>query len=390
MRTTAGTLYWDSDGNAANGQTDGSGTWTGGTNWLSGANDVAWVSGNPIVFGVAGAVVGNSYTVTNTGTAYSAVQPASITFQGGSSYTLTGNSFNIQGNLIVAADVTSAQTISAAISFGTTGNTTATLSNNAVSSAGTINMTGSKMLPNSSASGGTLILTGTGTGTNLISAAVTQSGTGAVAVNVTGSRWNFTGANSYSGGTVVSGGTLNMGSATTMKLAAGALTIAGGTLSSSVATTTVGGNVVLSAGHLSLNDAAAGTLTLAVNQNFTMSGGEWDISLGTTYDSITGSGTGIFSITGGLLMLDVTGAGFSYTNTYDILNGFSNGSLTGLTIDGYDQENYLATLSDTGVLSFTAIPEANTWSLLMMGVGLFCVVRLFKDGRAKGLTEVLD
>jgi fibronectin-binding autotransporter adhesin len=61
----------------------------------------------------------------------------------------------------------------------------------------------------------TLTLTGTNTGLNILSAAVTDSTLGTLAVNKTGSgRWVVSGNNTYTGGTTVSAGTLTMGTAT--------------------------------------------------------------------------------------------------------------------------------------------------------------------------------
>ncbi len=372
VRVSAGTLTWDSDANATNGQTDGSGFWTGGTTWRSGANDVVWGSGNTTVYGVPGAAAGNFYTVTNSATAYSGVQCAQITFQGGSSYTLTGNAFNVQTAILIGADVTSAQTISAAFSYGTSGQTTATITNNASSSAGTINLS-SGIAPNSAGAGGTLNLAGTGTGNNVISGVISQSGAGAVVVNISGGRWTFSGANTFKGGATVTGGVLNLGSATTLQSATGSLAIAGGTLSSSVAASTVGGGVALSTGYVDLNGANAGAMTLAANQNFTMNGGEMLITLGTAFDQVLGSGIGTFSITDGVLRLDVSGTGFSYGNTYALFSGFSSGSVSSLDITGYDTVGYTAELSSAGVLSFTAVPEATTWSLLLGAMALMGV-----------------
>lgn len=366
---SAGTLTWDSDANAANGQTDGSGFWTGGTTWRSGSSDVVWGSGNTTVFGVPGAAAGNFYTVTNSATAYSGVQCAQITFQGGSSYTLTGNAINVQSAILVGADVTSAQTISASFSYGTSGQTTATITNNATSSAGTINLSGG-IAPNSGTAGGTLNFAGTGTGNNVISGVISQSGAGAVMVNISGGRWTFSAANTFKGGATVTGGVLNLGSATTLQSATGSLAIAGGTLSSSVAASTVGGSVALSTGYVDLNGANAGAMTLAANQNFTMSGGEMLMTLGVSFDQIFGSGTGAFSITDGILRLDVSGAGFSYGNTYALFSGFSSGNVSSLEITGYDAVGYTAELSNAGVLSFTAVPEATTWSLLLGALAL--------------------
>jgi hypothetical protein len=180
------------------------------------------------------------------------------------------------------------------------------------------------------------------------------------------------GANTgFSGGMAVKGGSLVSGNANA--LGTGAVTVAGGTLSSAITTTTnVGGTLAMSSGEIALTSVSAPTLTLASGQNFTMSGGTLSLSysLGNVGSIASAGGGSSFSISSGTLSLNNSFTG-EYGGTYDILNGFGSGSVSGLNITGYDSTDYTANLSNTGVLSFTAnasAPEPGTWALLFGGL----------------------
>ena len=101
-------------------------------------------------------------------------------------------------------------------------------------------------------------------------------------------------------------------------------------------------------------------MPLVAGANFSMSAGSLNVLLGTTFDKITAGGASTFSITGGTLALAL-GAGFDYSSSYQILEGFASGSVNGLTITGYDTATYVAALSASGVV--TVVPEPATWAL---------------------------
>ncbi len=198
----------------------------------------------------------------------------------------------------------------------------------------------------------------------------TLSGTGTIAAT---STFLYSGsATSASEATLVSNRTI------------GALAVQNGFLKVAQTALTTGGGVTLSSGGLDLDGTTTtATLTLSANQNFTMTGGTLVFNVGTasdaTYDSIVGSGTGTFTISGGTLSLTL-GTGFAgYGSSYTLFNGFASGSsVSGLTITGYDTADYTATLSSSGVLSFTAVavPEPSPLVLLSLGtVALLIVVR---------------
>jgi hypothetical protein len=72
----------------------------------------------------------------------------------------------------------------------------------------------------------------------------------------------------------------------------------------------------------------------------------------------------------------VTGAGFNYGNTYQVLSGFGgSNSVSGLAFTGFDTTNYTASLDNTGLLSFAVIPEPSTWALLAGSLTILTVLR---------------
>lgn len=379
----AGTFNWDADGDKNNGQTDGSGNWKdadGVLRWMNAGVDYQWGNNNNAAFGIVGQGTGQSYTVTNNQADY-AIQPTAIIFKGSASYTINGNRLYTP-QITVDTGVTSMQYISIVGLEIPTAGAILTLSNNATNNNGTLNVVAS-IKARSPAANSSLVLNGAGAGTNQISGGIFQDGAGAISVTVGGGVWSFSNATTssvLSGNVTVNGGKVILASSVMLQSATGQLAIAGGQFATAVTSTTIGGGLSLSAGNMSFNDTSAGTLTLAANQNFTLSGGQLDFTLGTTYDQIFGSGTGMFSLTGGLLQLDVSGTGFSYSNAYSLFNGFSSGSVTGLTIGGYDTLGYTAAVDNTGTLRFTAVPEASTGSLLMGALGLVGLVRWLGQG----------
>lgn len=229
----------------------------------------------------------------------------------------------------------------------------------------------------------TLTLAGSNTGNNTLAASYADKGgtSSASALVKSGSgKWIITGAHTYTGGTQVADGTLVLGSATTLQSATGLLSITGGTLSSNVSETSVGSDIALSSGFLTPGDSAIGKVTLSAGKDFSMTGGEIHLTLGISFDQLGGSTGSNFSLTGGLLVLDVSGSGFSYGSTYTIFQGFdTTGNVvtlgdgtTGVKITGYDTTLWTANLdATTGTLSFTSVPEPSAGIMLSLGCLLF-------------------
>ncbi|SDU17913.1 PEP-CTERM protein-sorting domain-containing protein [Verrucomicrobium sp. GAS474] len=155
----------------------------------------------------------------------------------------------------------------------------------------------------------------------------------------------------------------------------GALAVQNGFLNIAQAALSTGGGVTLSSGGLQLNGVGtAGTITLASGQNFTMTGGTLAFDIGTAQDQVLSLGSGTFTISGGTLSLTL-GTGYDYASAYTLFSGFTSGSVSGLAITGYDTADYLATLSSSGVLTFSAIavPEPGPLWLLLLGASVLSV-----------------
>jgi len=193
------------------------------------------------------------------------------------------------------------------------------------------------------------------------------SGTGGLIKSGTGNL-TLSGTNAYAGNTTVTAGTMVLASATTLQSATGDVSVGGGALTASVATTTLGGNLAISSGILDTATTGVGTFNLASGKTFSMSGGTWNLNItgDSTFDKIVSvSGTPAFSITAGTI--DLTGGTINYLATYGILSGFGTGTVGSFSIQGYDTTNYLASLGADGNLAFTAVPEPGTWMLVAVG-----------------------
>ncbi len=161
------------------------------------------------------------------------------------------------------------------------------------------------------------------------------AGTGGFSKSGTGTL-TFNGNNSYSGGTTITAGTLNLGSGTA--LGTGAVTLTGGTLN--LNGQTIGNNVALGAGSIDGSGTITGTIsgtsafTKAGTGSLTLSGtntysGGTNVTLGTlTLGSGTALGTGAVTLTGGTLNLNGQTVGNNVTLSDGLLDGA--GTLNGI------------------------------------------------------------
>ena len=229
------------------------------------------------------------------------------------------------------------------------------------SGSGALSFTNNGSLGTATANGThTIVLGGTNTGANDFALRIRDNGTGKTNVTKTDAgTWSLSNtgtASDYTGNTTVTVGTL---------IAAA---------SKSLGNTS---NLIVNGGTLDIRGSATtGNVTLGPAANFSLTTGTIKFQLGTAFDQLVSSSSGAFTITGGTFALDVLGAGFSYANTYAVLSGFGgSNSVSGLGFTGYDTGSYSAALSNTGVLSFTAVPEPATWALLAFSLTTVMVLR---------------
>ena len=293
------------------------------------------------------------------------------------------------GMTVTGTGISGGTTVSAIAINAITGTQTLTL-NQAASS------TGVQSLSFGAAASTALTLTGTNTGNNIIAGTLANSVGGSV-LGVTKSgvgTWSLSGANTYTGGTTVTAGQLNINSAGA--LGAGTLTITGGTLGNSSGGTIVNtgnnsqawnGNFAfagtndldLGTGAVILN--AAHTVTVAAN-NLTVGGviGGNAFALtkaGAGTLTLTGANTttGTMSLTGGTLKLgnaaalgtqgiitspgttlDLNGQNVAALVTANSLAGEitnSSGTAAAFAVNSSSAANTAGTLSGTGDISLT-------------------------------------
>lgn len=176
----------------------------------------------------------------------------------------------------------------------------------------------------------------------------------------------LSGSNTYTGATTVNAGTLTANNVSAFGV--GAVLVNGGSITTTVPNLNTGA-LSVSSGTFSLNGLSVGTDTLNSGADFLMSGGQWSVSLAAGADQILGNGAGAdFQITGGTI--DLGGGPINYGLTYTLLSGFSSGSVSGLSLSGYDSDHYSATLGNDGVLSFSAVPEPGALSALLGGFAM--------------------
>ena len=177
--------------------------------------------------------------------------------------------------------------------------------------------------------------------TNLTS--VTKSGTGI---------WTLSGANTYTGTTTVSGGTLNV----TGSLATGAVTVqGGGTLAGSGSVngaTTVQSGAILAPGN-------SGPGTFSANGNLTLNAGSiLNFELGATSDKIAFTGSTFTGPASGTVVINVTAASGFAGGTYPVITGATGITTTGFSIGSVPPGYTVGLSAGSGTLSLVvAAPQ---------------------------------
>jgi fibronectin-binding autotransporter adhesin len=378
------TLYWDRDGTTAGAGTGAtlSGTWstTGGTtkNFSTSsagtASTVNWTSGAIAVFSAGTTAVGQSYTVTVSGTqnvAQIIVEEGDVTFSGGTSINFNNatQAFTVSSGATANVSTIITGTVgmnvngAGTLTFSNTANTYTgitkitgggTLSLAALANGGTASSMGSSsnVATNLVLDNGTLQYTGGAVSTNRLfsvgtgGATIDSSGSGLLTLSNTGAL----GFNSQSGArsltlTGTGDGSLaaaigNSGGATSVtKSGAGAWTLSG--------SNTFSGGVSVTDGTLNISSATAigtGTLTLAA---------------GTTIDNTSGAALTLTNSNA-----QTWNGSFTFTGTNNLSFG-SGGVTLGATAD--------VTVS-AGTLTVGAIADgANTFDLAKSGAGTLTI-----------------
>lgn len=225
----------------------------------------------------------------------------------GESSSSIGDSSNAASNLIINggtlkfSGITGNGSTNRLFTIGTNGATLDGSSTN--NTALTFTNTGS-LVTTAGVANRTLTLTGTtsaGTLNSLASVIVDPTGGGKTAVTKSGSNtWVLSGANTYTGGTIVNGGTLSAGHVNALGATAGAVTVTSGTLalgSTNIAQTTIalnGGALTNTAGYtgtVNVGGAAAITGTYGTVDGGTDASRAINTTGGLSVGTLTGQGT---------------------------------------------------------------------------------------------------
>jgi len=266
----------------------------------------SWMNSSGNLFTLSGTLNlnGNVLTIDGTGnTTISGVvsNAGAFTKAGTGTLTLSNTANSYTGQLTVQAGILKIDTINNAsangelgnsalsVILGTTGGGTGTLEYTGPSASSTKNFT--------MASGGTGAFQIDSSGTSLTLSRVID-GSGSLLKNGPG-RLVLTGTNTYSGGTMVTAGTLQLGASGTFGSTSGALTVDAGTVDLNGQDATVG--ALSGIGGTILNNSSGSSTTLTVGQgnaNGSYAGVIADHNSGTGTLALTKMGTGTETLTG--------------------------------------------------------------------------------------------
>jgi autotransporter-associated beta strand protein len=225
------------------------------------------------------------------------------------------------------------------------------------SGSGPVNFANSGSLAFVGTTSTSLTLTGNNTGSNILAAAITDSSPGLTSVIKSGPGvWNLSGSNTYSGGTNITAGTLQVTSDSNLGATSGNVTIGSGTLETQSTFSTTR-NFVLTSTHsdIMVDDG----LSLTIGSNITGTGtlnflGQ-NGPLGSTLFLSFGS-----AYTGGTI---INGGTVSISNTTALGTGgvtlLNNSSLTVTDAPQSLANNITIPAGDTGNLTFTNAASAS-------------------------------
>ncbi len=250
------------------------------------------------------------------------------TLADGGSASGIGASDNSAANLVLDGGTlrfagTTAQTSNRLFTLGLGGGTL----DSSGSGSNTLGLTATGSLAFSGSGSRTLTLTGSNTGTNSLAAVIDDNGGATSVVKSSTGQWLMSAANTYTGSTTVTGGTLNAGN--DAAFGTGTLVLNGGTLSAN-ATRTLANDVSVTA-NSTIGGAAAltlsGAVTLSGSRTLTVSN-----SANTTISGAIGeTGGSADFLKAGLGVLILSG-----TNTYTGQTSISAGTVSLSTLANAD------------------------------------------------------
>jgi fibronectin-binding autotransporter adhesin len=213
-----------------------------------------------------------------------------------------GNSSNVAANLVINGGVLqylgSGDTSTRLFTIGQYG---ATLDSSGAAGALTLSNDGSEAFSAGAMGAVTLTLTGSNTAANALDAALGNPAGGQLSLVKSGPGfWELSGDNTFTGGTYLDGGTLEISSLQNIGGAAGAITFNGGTLqlasasiptldNNSVNWSTFNGGISLGGGTFTISESlqGSGTFTLLGSGNLVLGGADNTISGGVEIDGGT-------------------------------------------------------------------------------------------------------
>jgi hypothetical protein len=263
--------------------------------------------------------------------------------------------------------------------------TTGTISFGSLSGAGLIqgnNATGTKTISEGGLNTDTTFSGAIGGGSGTI--ALTKVGTGTLTLS---------GNNSYTGGTTLSAGKVQITNGTS-SLGSGAIAVTGGTSTTLGGTGTATGAVTVDNGsHLApgaittaSNFGSAGTITLSSASGLTLTNANLDFDLSTTAGGTNDKvALGTANLTFSTLNFNFSGTTLDMTTAYTVISTtglLSSGSLTGITSNftNVTGGSYTASynfVSGTGLqVTFTAIPESSSAAFAIVALlGMVVLIR---------------